>query len=245
MNRLEPVDVAQHVVATRFPNATAAFLAGSVLTSRRTETSDLDIVVVLPGPPAPFRETLRVHDWVVELFVQTPTSMEYYWNSEAEGWRSILLRMCADGHVLVNEGGAATDIQAEARKRLDVGPPPVPSEKLLWLRYSITDLLDDLRGATDSAELVFIASALLNATGELLLLSNNRWLGAGKSLARYLADLDPDLLDRLVGAQRALLANGNKDPLDRAVTEVLNRAGGPLTEGYRVAGVDPLRRDSP
>jgi hypothetical protein len=171
--------------------------------------------------------------------------MEYYWNSEAEGWRSILLRMCADGHVLVNEGGAATDIQAEARKRLDVGPPPVPSEKLLWLRYSITDLLDDLRGATDSAELVFIASALLNATGELLLLSNNRWLGAGKSLARYLADLDPDLLDRLVGAQRALLANGNKDPLDRAVTEVLNRAGGPLTEGYRVAGVDPLRRDSP
>lgn len=245
MNRLEPIDAAQQVVTDRFPNATAAFLAGSVLTSRRTETSDLDIVVVLPGPPAPFRETLRVHGWVVELFVQTPSSMEYYWNLEAEGWRSILLRMCVDGHILMSEGTAAADIQAEARKRLTAGPPPVPEEKLLWLRYSITDLLDDLRGATDSAELAFISSALLNSTGELLLLSNNRWLGAGKSLARHLADLDPNFLERLVGAQRALLADGNKEPLDRAVMEILSHIGGPLTEGYRVDGEDPLRQDSP
>jgi predicted nucleotidyltransferase len=245
MSRLEPIDAAQRVVATRFPNATAAFLAGSVLTSRRTETSDLDIVVVLPGPPAPFRETLRAHGWVVELFVQTPSSMEYYWNLEAEGWRSILLRMCVDGHILVSDGDAAADIQDEARKRLGAGPPPVPEEKFLWLRYSMTDLLDDLRGATDSAELAFISSALLNSTAELLLLSNNRWLGAGKSLARQLADLDPDLIERLVGAQRALLADGNKEPLDRAVMETLNKTGGPLTEGYRVDGEDPLRQDSP
>lgn len=241
MKRLEPIDAAQRLVSERFPTAIAAFLAGSVLSSRRTETSDLDIVVVLAGLPAPFRETLRIFGWVVELFVQTPTSLEHYWHLEAEEWRSILLRMCADGYVLETAGTAAADIQAEATNRLAAGPPAVPDAKLLWLRYSLTDLLDDLRGATDLAELALISAALLNTAGELLLLSHSRWLGSGKSLARQLADLDPDFLEGLVTGQRALLANGDKEPLDRAVTGVLDPAGGPLLEGYRVDGEDPRK----
>ena len=34
-----------------------------------------DIVVVLPGPPAPYRETRTAGGWVIELFVHTPTSL--------------------------------------------------------------------------------------------------------------------------------------------------------------------------
>jgi len=242
MDRLETVYAAQRIVGERFPTAIAAFLAGSVLTSRRTETSDLDIVVVLAGSPAPFRETLRIYGWVVELFVQTPTSLEYYWNLEAEGRCSILLRMCADSHVLATVGTTATDIQAEARKRLAAGPPSVPLEKLMYRRYALTDLLDDFRGATDPTELAFISSALLSTAAELMLLSESRWLGSGKWLARHLADLNPGLLGRLVVGQRAVLAHGDSEELDRAVTEVLDRAGGPLTEGYRVEGEDPNRQ---
>ena len=55
----DPLKVAARLVAERFPDAAAAFLGGSVLTTRRTATSDLDIVVLLEGRPAPFRETLR------------------------------------------------------------------------------------------------------------------------------------------------------------------------------------------
>ena len=239
MNRLDPVEAAQRLISERFPTALAAFLAGSVLTSKRTLTSDLDIVVVLPGPPAPFRETVRIYGWVVELFVQTPTSLEHYWKLEADTWRSILLRMCADSHILDTEGTSGAAIQDEAKRRLAAGPPPVPPETTRYRRYSLTDLLDDFRGATDPTELAFISSALVNAASELMLLSNSCWLGTGKWLARHLADLDPVLLDRLVNAQRELLTTGNKEPLDLAVTDVLVRSGGPLTEGYRVSGEDP------
>ncbi|MEW1679049.1 nucleotidyltransferase domain-containing protein, partial [Streptomyces noursei] len=38
----DPVITARELVQDRFPTARAAFLAGSVLTDRRTPTSDLD-----------------------------------------------------------------------------------------------------------------------------------------------------------------------------------------------------------
>jgi len=46
----------------RFPDALAAMLAGSAGTALCTATSDLDILVFLGGPPAPFRET--AHEYV-------------------------------------------------------------------------------------------------------------------------------------------------------------------------------------
>lgn len=61
MELIEPIDAATRVVDTSFPTCRAAFLLTSVLSSRRTPTSDLDIVVVLDGPPAPYRETIRDH----------------------------------------------------------------------------------------------------------------------------------------------------------------------------------------
>lgn len=241
MRPQEPLAVAQHVVAEHFPDALAAFLAGSALTSRRTPTSDLDIVVVLAGTPAPYRETLRVDGWVVELFVQTPTSLTRYWNLEAASWRVPLTRMCAEGHVLATSGDAAADYQAEARSRLAIGPL-VSAEKLMYRRYVLTDLLDDLRGSTDSTELSYISSSILNSASELVLLSESHWLGSGKWLARHLAEINADLGERLVKAQQALISVGDKIPLERAIIEVLDRVGGPLLEGYRADGEDPDRK---
>ena len=50
--------VSHDIVTSRYPAATSAFLAGSFVRGGWTATSDLDVVVVLPGPPAPQRETL-------------------------------------------------------------------------------------------------------------------------------------------------------------------------------------------
>lgn len=156
MTALDPLDVSARVVAEQLPEAVAAFLAGSVLTSRRTALSDLDIVVVLPGPPAPFRDTVRAYGWVVELFVHTPTSIAHYWQTDRAQWRCTLARMCAEGRLLVDVGGAGGRLQHEARALLEAGPPPVPAAELDRRRYMLTDSLDDLRGSRDPVEDVFI-----------------------------------------------------------------------------------------
>jgi hypothetical protein len=59
MEIMEPVYAARQLVAACHPEASATFLGGSAVTARRTAYSDLDIVVLLAGDPAPYRECRR------------------------------------------------------------------------------------------------------------------------------------------------------------------------------------------
>lgn len=240
MDRPEPLAAATDLVALRFPEAIAAFLGGSALTERRTETSDLDIVVLVQGRPAPYRETVRHDGWPVELFVHTAASLRHYWEVDARSRRAPLLRMCTEGHVLVSGDGVAENVQALARERYRLGPGPVSDDDLTARRYLLTDLLDDFRGCQDPAEMAFIAGGLLLAAGELALFSSGQWVSLGKWLPRRLVDLDSGTLASLLSGHKAvILEPRDKAELEKAVLAVLHRAGGPLTEGYRVAGEDP------
>ncbi|MBI3428994.1 MAG: hypothetical protein HY050_02840 [Actinobacteria bacterium] len=50
---------------------------------------------------------------------------------------------------------------------------------------------------------------------------------------------EPELSIQLSSAMKAVLETGEKEPIDDVVREILERVGGPLTEGYRVAGEIP------
>lgn len=232
---MHPLDVARAVVRERHPEARAAFLGGSVLTSRRTETSDLDIVVLLAGPPAPYRESLHRAGWPVELFVHTEDSWHGFVQREVAARRSPLLWMCAEGTLLFDADGIGERLAAEARNRASAGPPEPKAEELEDRRYALTDLLDDLAGSTDESEKLFIVTELARRTGELALLTNGSWLGGGKWLGRRLDDCVPGLARSLNDSvQQALV--GHTRPLVVLVDEVLNQAGGRLWGGYRRSG---------
>ncbi|MFI9807212.1 nucleotidyltransferase domain-containing protein [Streptomyces sp. NPDC052301] len=232
---MDHVEIAGDLVRDRFPRARAAFLAGSVLTERRTPASDLDIVVLLAGPPAPFRESLVHRGWPVELFVQTEADWRGFAERETAERASPLLAMCADGLLLADADGLGAALQTEARERLGAGPPPVPATELEDRRYALTDTLDDLRGCTDPLERTYLVAELLRRASELALLAGGHWLGGGKWLSRRLAAADPALHDRLTTGAAAAIT-GTPEGLDAftaAVHEALSRAGGPLWAGYR------------
>ncbi|NBM17913.1 nucleotidyltransferase domain-containing protein [Streptomyces sp. GC420] len=231
---MDPVETARELVRDRFPQARAAFLAGSVLTDRRTPTSDLDIVVLLPGPPAPYRENLIHRDWPVELFVHTEAVWHAFADRETANRLSPLLAMCAEGVLLADADGLGAALRAESRERLAAGPPAVPAEELDHRRYALTDMLDDLRSCPDRQERVYLVTHLLQRASELALLTGGHWLGGGKWLSRRLAAADPGLHGRLTAGATAAIS-GTADGPDRfaaAVDEVLERAGGPLWAGY-------------
>lgn len=237
----DPVRIATRLVGERFPGAHAAFLGGSAPTARRTPWSDLDIVVVLDGAPAPFRETLRHAGWMVELFVSTPTSLAHYWHKDVRSRRTTLLRMVAEGVILTSLGGAAEAYRDRATALLDAGPAAPPTRTVDMQRYLVTGLVDDLRGCSDPVETAYLAATLVLAASDLLLLARNQWSARGKWLPRRLAETDPDLPGRLAAGQRAAVADGDREPLVAAVLAVLDRTGGPLQEGFRLAGEDPGR----
>jgi hypothetical protein len=235
---MEPVEAARGVVDERFGDVLAALLGGGVLSEHRTATSDLDIVVLLAGPPAPFRESLHWRGWPVELFVHDPVSIGTYFAKDAARHKANLARMCTGGVVLADAGGVADQIIAQAQAVLAAGPAPVTKAELERRRYGLTDLLDDLAGSQDAGETAVISWQVFTEAAELALLVADGWLGGGKWLLRELRAADRDLADALLAAVPDRLR------LAEVADQVLARAGGRLWDGYRVAGhsrpvVDP------
>jgi hypothetical protein len=229
---VEPIPAASQVVTERFPGCRAAFLSRGVLTSWRTPTSDLDIVVVLDGPPAPYRETIRSLGWIVEIFVHSRESLRTFYNLDAASRTCTLAAMCADGHVVVGDVDEVAEIQEEARAVVGAGPAALSDEERERWRYALTDLLDDFRGSSDPVETVFIASRLLQESADLALVSQRRWTGTGKWLARHLDAMPGGLAKRLADSFQAVLATGGKELMVAAVSTILDDAGGPLREGF-------------
>lgn len=235
-DRPDPVTAATSFVASTFPEAAAAFVGGSVLTEDRTPTSDLDVVVLLDGPPAPYRETFEHEGWIVEAFVHTRASLDDYWERDARRRVCSLMRMCADSVVVTDPAGVAAEIRAAAAARIAEGPPPLSEQEVDAQRYGLTDLLDDMAGCDREDEMVYIADLVVAQAAALALESSGRWSGAGKALARELRAAEPDLAERLVDGHRHVVTYGDTAVLHRAAVDVLLRVGGPLLVGYRAQG---------
>lgn len=226
------VALAQRIVDERFPAARAAFLAGSAAEGRANAFSDLDIVVVLDGPPAPYRETLRVDGWPVELFVHTDESIGYWFGLEQAKGSCTLAHMLATGVGLV--GPDIDPVQELARARVAEGPPAWTADAIQYRRYLLSDALDDLSGARDDNERDAVAGQLLVFTAQLRLALARHWQGNGKWLYRRLRECDEDLAERLYAGHRLVVAGGDTSGFVAAVDDVLAPLGGRLSQGFTV-----------
>lgn len=232
MERQQPDVAARDLVRQQFPNAVLAVLAGSAAAGLATDTSDLDIVVVLDGPPAPYRETLRHDGWIVEVFAHTPDSLTEFYASERTLGHSTLAHMLTTGLVLTDTTDGA--LRRDAQAVIDAGPEPLTDADRDRRRYMLTADLDDLTDATDPGERAAIAAHVVGQATDLYLRANGQWSGYGKWGHRHVVTANPALAERLTGGLGAALA-GNTAPLVTVAAEVLDLAGGALADGY-VAG---------
>ena len=233
---------ARALVAQWFPEARAAWLGGSVVLGSATPGSDLDVTVLLPGPPAPFRDSRRYRGWPVELFVHTETSLGHYVRRDAEGGRPTMARLVGRSVVITDTDGSGGQWQQTGRMLLAAGPPALTGDDLASMRYAVTDLLDDVTHAHDAHERLVSSALLAEESAHLLLHGAGHWWGRGKWVARELADLDErDGTDWRARHERALVtaAAGDVSLLLGFADDVLARNGGPLFEGHRLAGTDP------
>lgn len=231
-----PAADARDLINDRFPEARWALVTGSIMTSQRTSGSDLDIVVRLPDdhPQAPHRESLRWRGRPAELFVHDRATLDHYLTTEVADRKPSLCRMIATGTSLLGEDAELTALQAECAALLAAGPAPLSKAEQDRARYGLTDLLDDFDHSADSGEAKVIAHDLWSSTARLALDVASQWRGTGKWLLRELRACDPEL------AARWLAAHGDDEATAALAREVLQRAGGPLFEGYHASGTRPL-----
>ncbi|GAB3758371.1 nucleotidyltransferase domain-containing protein [Microlunatus parietis] len=230
------VDLARALVRDRFPNLRAAWLGGSFVSETATPTSDLDLTVLLPGPPAPYRSAERYEGYPVEFFVQTEDSLTYFCEQSLESRRPSTIRLIGESIVLADSDGSGAIWQRRCLDWLRTGPEPLSQSELDSRRYRITDLLDDLRGATDQDRIGMIGTGLLESSADLLLAGSKRWVGRGKALVTELERFDAETgsrwQDDLLGAARSAWT-GDPGPIAKLAEQILDQFGGPLFEGYR------------
>jgi len=230
--RVNHVEEAKGLVTERFPEAVAAMLGGSSANGGVTASSDLDIVVIVPGPPAPYRETFMYDGRLVELFVHTVESARTFVDREIAARRSPLLQMCGASVLLVDHDGVGTQVQGDARRLIAAGPPALSTRERDDRRYMITALIEDLLDAVDDDEVAFTGAAVLAAVSELVLLEHRAWLGMGKWLARRLRQAAPETAADLVATYRRLHQTRRAEQFVGAVLRALAPSGGRLAEGY-------------
>lgn len=237
MTKPDPVDTARALVVERFPLARQAWLAGSVVRGEATETSDLDIPVLLDDAD-PHRETLTYRGWLVEVFVHTEESIYRFLARDVARRRPTLARMVSTGVPLLPPEGGAEIIRKECADLLARGPQPLTDLDLAHMRYALTDQLDDLAGGALPPILDAIIIDIWRGCLELVLARAGRWSGSGKWLVREVQALDLDEgSDYARGLHSALheALSGDHRALTRMADEILLGAGGRLADGFELA----------
>lgn len=200
-------------------------------------TSDLDITVLLPPKPAPFRESLIVGEQPVELFVHTEESLAFFYGQDLQRRRPTMLRLIGTSIMVADADGAGKRLQERFHRLDQEGPPALTAEEVEAARYVVTDLLEDLRAG--GPEALSIAATLWRESAELLLCANGRWSGTGKWLLRELTALDADRHTNHADALLlglAAVGRGDTTTMQAAVDTALATVGGRLFDGYRRAG---------
>lgn len=232
-NRLSPLEVADAIVQSRFPECDGAVLAGSVIRGEATKTSDLDIVVFDRRISDSYRESFVEMGWPVELFCHNLQSYREFFKSDCERARPCMPRMVSDGMIL-KDRGIVDDIKKEAKTLLEAGPKKWDMPTLQMKRYFLTDVLEDFIGATNRSEEIFIAGSIAELASEFVLRTNNRWNGTSKWLMRSLTEFDKDIALQFSNAFDLYYRSGVKSEVICLVDDILEPYGGRLFEGFSI-----------
>jgi hypothetical protein len=240
----EILQLARAILDGRYPKASAAFVAGSLLQGVGNEFSDIDLIVVFDQLPNAYREAFVWNKTPVEAFVHDPQTSRWFSRADAQSGQTVMVDMVLESSVIEPNVVICQPIRAYAETIRLAGPPALDGVTLAALRYPITGLLDDLRGDRPDAEIQAIGCTLYELAADLFLRGRGQWAARGKWIPRSLQQLDSGLDDRFADAFRMLFTQSDASHVIALLDAELARHGGPLFAGYyRDAPPDRLPRD--
>lgn len=218
-------------LSAEFPELRAALLTGSVVRGTATETSDIDVVLLLPDGSGGLRETVEWDGQTVDLFGYDLAALRHWLTEDTLRRRPALCSIVLDGVPVVGDSRVVEEARSTAREVYDAGPRACEPAELLRMRYGVTDVLLDVATSTDRAETLLLAGTLVTDAVDLLFATARRWSGSGKWLLRELRIREPGLAERLVEGYDTLARTNEPGALVNAVDELLDRCGGRFLVG--------------
>ncbi|MEM8614131.1 MAG: hypothetical protein AAGF93_19065 [Cyanobacteria bacterium P01_H01_bin.105] len=117
---------------------------------------------------------------------------------------------------------------------LNQGPPVWDKDAIDRSRYTLTELIDDIRAPRSRAELLASGTQLYDEVANHYLRRRNLWSASGKTIPRRLQQISPQFADQFEESFAALFTHGETDKLIKLVENMLTPDGGWLFEGYKL-----------
>lgn len=212
-------------VKYNYPDADVVILAGSAAYGTATAGSDLDVVIFDHDLEYSYRIIDEKYGRIFEVFLVSLKHYPLFLEEAQKSGIPSIIRMCMDGIVIVDRGGAA-DIVSKARDTWREGPFPRTDDELTYNRCEITEYLDDLRHSHNRSEDLFIMNKLMETFVEFILRANGCWLGVGKWAYRALEHFDPALAAEFVRVTDLFYQTGNRKEFVDFIHEILSPYGG-------------------
>lgn len=236
------VTTTKAIHAERYSGSEVIFLSGSIIRGESTSTSDLDLAVIFRRLENAYRESFRFDDWPVEAFVHDPETLNYFFKADRATGVPSLANMISEGIEVPETSNFSYFIRALARSALAEGPPPWKKLDVDNSRYAITDILDDLHEPRSRAEQIASATVLFDQLASHFLRSRQLWSAKGKTIPRRLREVDSEFAVRFEESFQALFTTGHATQVITLAEEVLERSGGRLFEGHKLAAPPDWRQ---
>ncbi len=170
---------------------------GSVIRGTPSPNSDLDIYVI---HAAAWRQRIQRRFGTVpaEIFINPPSAIRGYFESERQAGRPITAHMLSTGFVVLDRDPVVQGLVAEAEAALAKPPGMTPAD-LLFLRYLTADLYEnavDMQHADPATGLLILGEAIKRMV-DYRFLAANIYVPRLKDRLTRLAALDP-VAERLV-----------------------------------------------
>lgn len=228
------IKITKQILDDRYPGADVIFLAGSLLRGEGTPYSDLDLVVIFEQLPHAWRESFSFQGYPVEAFVHDPETFNHFISELGRpSGLSAMAYMVAEGVEVPRPSEISRSVKRIAADLIAAGPPKLSDEDERKLRYTITNLIDDIRQPRSREELVASGAELYGALANYYFRANGLWSAVNKSIPRKLGKTDPELYSRFREGFEELFAGGRSDKVITLAEEILKPHGGFLFDGYK------------
>ncbi len=228
----DPLVAARSIVKERFPGAVCAFASGDWQKREETPYSMVSIVVIMTRVQTAYRESLRIDQIPMEVFVHDPESWDYLClkKDRAKG-DPYVAQVMAQGEALLPGSAMASEMQQRAKAVLEAGPEPLSDEQVQEKRYQITVLMNELRSPRNHGEAMGSLSVLHETLADFYLRGRGRWSANGAEIAKALQAADAEFSKRW---QRVFTTAfmGDRSGVMSLVDEVLEPYGGFLFDGH-------------
>lgn len=228
----DPAAAVRSIVQKRFPGAVCAFASGDWQKREQTPYSILSVVVIMTRVPRAYRESLRVDQQALEIFVHDPESWDYLaLHKDRVKADPSVAQIIAEGEALLPASSMANEMQQRAKALLAAGPEHLHDDQMQEKRYEISVLMNELRAPKGHGEAIGSLSVLHQELADFYLRGLGLWSAVGADIPKALKAANAEFAKRW---QRVFTAAfmGDRSGVMSLVDEVLEPHGGFLYDGH-------------